>query len=89
MQIYNSIGGSHVVLFLQGDGIGLLIQRLKAKFHYASIHRQTRSRTNSNPACRDSSNPDADWFAVGFRSAFDRPATRTRHAGLRPGLRPG
>ena len=33
----------------------------------------------------------ADRFAADFRPAFDRPATRTRHAqaGLRPDRRPG
>jgi len=41
----------------------------------------------TDPPCRDSSNLVADMFAAGFRPAFDRPATRTRHAhaGLRPG----
>jgi len=37
------------------------------------------------------SSPIADQFAVGFRSSFDRPATRTRHAhaDLRSDRQPG
>ena len=62
------------------------------KFVYASA---TSSRffgvENRSQTVRDSSNLVADPFAAGFRPAFDRPATRTRHAhtGLRPGRRPG
>jgi len=41
-------------------------------------------------SCRARDN-NINRFATGLRPAFDRPATRTRHAhaGLRPGRRPG
>ena len=50
---------------------------------FLTCHRQVRAIST----CRNSSNLVADRFPAGFRSAFDRPATRTRnaHAGLRPG----
>jgi len=50
-----------------------------------------RRQVRAISTCRGSSNLVADRLAAGFRPAFDRPATRTRHAhaGLCPGLRPG
>ena len=50
-----------------------------------------RRQVRAISTCRDSSNLVADRIVAGFRPAFDRPATRTRHAhaGLRPGRRPG
>ena len=39
-----------------------------------------RRQVRAVSTCRDSSNLVADRFAACFRPAFDRPATRTRHA---------
>jgi len=57
----------------------------------ATFLKAGRRQVRAISTCRDSSNLVAVRFAVGFRPAFDRPATHTRHAhaGLRPGLRPG